>query len=368
MLSMDKILVIEDEYSIRYNLKEILTLHDFEVVLAENPQEGLFLATEKSPNLILCDIAMPTMNGYELLKTLKNNPETMDIPFIFLTAKIDRKDQRYGMELGADDYISKPFQIDELIKAIKIRLAKKAHLEKQKQQKLDELRHNIAFYLPHELQTPLNGIIGGSQLLNNYVQVLKQEDIKEISGIISNSAERLQSLIQKFWLYADLEITANNPEKINKIRQEKNQCFTTNLITNLAQNIAKKANRENDLELELTDEMINISEDSFQKVVQELVDNAFKFSETSTPIKIFNKINNSKFHLFIIDNGKGMSKQEIDQIGAYMQFDRRKYEQQGSGLGLIIVKRILELYNGNLNIKSVLGKQTVIEVILPIDN
>jgi signal transduction histidine kinase len=272
------------------------------------------------------------------------------------------------MELGADDYLIKPFEIKELIKAVKIRLEKKAFIEAEKKQKLEELSNNISFSLPHELQTPLTGIIGGATLLTNLDKPIEIDKLKEISEIILFSAERLQTLIKKFWVYTDLTIVINNPDKINWIRQQKFNCYPHNLIKEIAKEIARRSNREKDLTLRLTDCFVNISEDSFQTIIQELIENAFKFSKKSTPVKIYDEIKNSTYHIFIINKGRGMTQEEIDQISAFMQFNRQKYEQQGAGLGLIIAKKIVELYGGNLNIKSVLNEQTTVEITLPISH
>lgn len=365
---MNRILVVEDEEHIRNNIKDLLILNHYEVMVAKNAEEGLDITKKILPDLILCDVLMPKLNGYEFLEILKKNPSTINIPFIFLTGKSEWEDQRYGMELGADDYLIKPFDIKDLIKAVKIRLEKKAFIEAEKKRKLEELSNNISFSLPHELQTPLTGIIGGSTLLANLDKPIEIDKLKEINEIILFSAERLQSLIKKFWIYTDLTITLNNPDKVELIRQAEFDCYPIHIIKKVAQEIADKFNRKTDLTMELTDCFINISEDSFDKIVQELIENAFKFSKNSTPIKIYDEIKNSTYHLFIINHGRGMTQEEIDNIGAFMQFNRHKYEQQGAGLGLIIAKKIVELYGGNFNIKSVLEEQTTVEITLSISH
>lgn len=120
-----KILLIEDNQEIRENIAEILELDGFEVLTAENGKEGLDLAQDELPDLIVCDIMMPVMDGYTVLYFLSKDSKTSDIPFIFLTAKAERFDFRKGMEMGADDYITKPFEDVELINAIRSRLRKK---------------------------------------------------------------------------------------------------------------------------------------------------------------------------------------------------------------------------------------------------
>ena len=139
---MKKILLIEDNTEIRENTAEILELADYQVITAENGRVGVEKAHHGKPDLIICDIMMPIMDGYSVLHLLSKTPDTSNIPFIFLTAKADRSDFRKGMEMGADDYITKPFDDVELLNAIESRLKKVELLQKNYTQDLvglDEL-------------------------------------------------------------------------------------------------------------------------------------------------------------------------------------------------------------------------------------
>lgn len=126
---MKTILVIDDNTDLRENTGEILTLAGYRTFTAENGKQGVELALTEKPDLIVCDIMMPELDGYGVLHLLKKNPDTENIPFIFLTAKTERGDFRKGMEMGADDYITKPFDDLELLRAIEIRLKKMEILE-----------------------------------------------------------------------------------------------------------------------------------------------------------------------------------------------------------------------------------------------
>jgi DNA-binding NarL/FixJ family response regulator len=126
---MIKILIIEDEPAMRANLEDILELEGFAPLLAANGREGIRLARQEQPDLILCDVLMPDMDGHAVLEALRQDESTMRIPFVFLTAKGERGDVREGMELGADDYLIKPVHVDELLRAIDTRL------ERRRQQK-----------------------------------------------------------------------------------------------------------------------------------------------------------------------------------------------------------------------------------------
>lgn len=128
---MTKILVIEDETSVRLNILELLEAEEFEVVGAENGMIGVLWALEYVPDLIVSDVMMPELDGYGVLATLREDPATATIPFIFLSAKADKADLRQGMELGADDYLTKPFTRSELLQSIIARLEKQAAVVQQ---------------------------------------------------------------------------------------------------------------------------------------------------------------------------------------------------------------------------------------------
>jgi len=132
---MKKILLIEDDTVLRENTAELLELSNYEVITASNGKIGIELALKETPDIVVCDIMMPELNGYGVLESLAKNNNTKYIPFIFLSAKTERKDVRKGMDLGADDYITKPFSEDELVSAIESRLAKAAILKDERNRK-----------------------------------------------------------------------------------------------------------------------------------------------------------------------------------------------------------------------------------------
>jgi len=131
---MKKLLVIEDNQEVRENLEEILSLSNYDVVTAEDGLVGVEKALKEKPNLIICDVMMPKLDGFGVLRILSQKAQTSHIPFIFLTAKTEVQDMRKGMGLGADDYITKPFQSTELLDAVEIRLQKSERLEQLFQQ------------------------------------------------------------------------------------------------------------------------------------------------------------------------------------------------------------------------------------------
>jgi two-component system sensor histidine kinase/response regulator len=360
-----KILVIEDEESIRENILDLLEAENFEGIGAINGQVGIKLANEQIPDLILCDMMMPEVDGHGVLKALRSEPLTATIPFIFLTAKADKSDIRTGMELGADDYITKPCTPQELLKAIAIRLEKQKTISRQSQKTLDELRTNISMSLPHELRTPLNAIMGFSELILSEYQVLEESDILEMIGQIQASGHRLYRLIQNFLLYAELEIAATNPELLKEMRNSEFSCVKS-LLTQKARQQAKHANRTDDLQLNLQDSSVAMDSVRLAKIVEELLDNAFKFSLEGTPVFLSTVVENQTFILSVKDQGRGMTADQIAQLEAYRQFDRKLYQQAGLGLGLAIVQRLAELHGGKFKIQSLPQQETIVCVSLPV--
>lgn len=361
---MNKILVIEDDINVRQNILELLVCEGFSIVEANNGRLGVQLAQEEIPDLILCDVMMPELDGYGVLKALRQQPETAIIPLIFLTARSDKTDFRQGMQMGADDYIVKPFTREELLSAITCRLEKNTTIKNDSQRKLDNLRNSIALSLPHEMRTPLNGILGFSQILIEESDNLDSQTVKEMAEFIYLSGERLFELIQKFLMYAELEIIKTDPEQI-EILQSQTAIFPNLAIMEIISDKAKKAEREADLQLEFSPCQVNISTAKIAKIVEELIDNAFKFSPKGSPVQFKGQIVNGQLILSFIDYGRGITAAQIADLGAYQQFERKLYEQQGSGLGLMIAKSIAEIHGGKFEIKSKPQERTVVEVTLP---
>jgi len=360
---MTRILVIEDEEALRVNLQTILEAENFQSMGAANGRIGVGLAREQLPDLILCDVMMPELDGYGVLAELRQDPITATIPFIFLTAKADKPALRQGMELGADDYVTKPFTIDEVLKAVTTRLEKQATVDKKYRQKLEELRGSITFSLPHELRTPLTGILNGSELLKEMWDELDRDEGLRMVDIVHHSAQRLQRLILNYLLYAELELAAAAPQAA-PVLPEPGMNLNA-LVTEAAIQKAQHARRETDLRVDLAEATLLISEDHLRKIVEELLDNAFKFSRAGTAVRITGTRIDHAYTLAFSDQGCGLTAKQIADIGAYMQFERKLHEQQGSGLGLTIACRLVELYGGTLSIESTPGQQTTVFVTLP---
>jgi signal transduction histidine kinase len=307
---------------------------------------------------------MPEIDGHGVLTKLRQNPATATIPFIFLTALADKTDTRKGMQLGADDYLTKPCTPGELLTAIQTRLEKQAVLQQQSQKKLDELRSSITWSLPHELRTPLNGILGCSELLLDDPESLDPSEIREMAEQIHLSGKRLYRLVQNFLLYAELELIATDTQRVGALRTGDISAVKST-IEAVAVQQAKQAERQADLRLLVQEKDVQIAQNHLTKLIEELLDNAFKFSPAGTPVTVTGTIDSENYILSVSNSGRGMTAEQIADIGAYRQFERKLYEQQGSGLGLTIAKRLAELYGGQLTIQSAPQQETTVRVTLP---
>lgn len=363
---MNKVLVIEDQAAIRANILELLDAEGYAVMGAENGRVGVQLAREFLPDVIVSDIIMPEQDGYEVLLALRQHPATATIPFIFLTAKADKSDWRQGMNLGADDYLVKPFTHQELLEAICVRLEKHVQVNERSEQRLEELRSNITASLPHELLTPLTVILSASEVLTLHSDQLQPAEIPEFGERIHSSARRLLRLINNFLLYAQLELAAFDPTKAEALRGQRVSAASV-VIADAAAHLARQAGRSEDLYLELEEAVIPIEPSRLSKIIEELLDNAFRYSPPNTPVQI--KCHTDGDHaltLAVMDQGRGMTREQITRVGAYMQFERERYEQQGQGLGLALVKRLVDLYGGELTIESIPEVKTSVQVTLPL--
>jgi two-component system, sensor histidine kinase and response regulator len=362
---MSKLLVIDDDTSIRDNLTELLDAEGYQVISAADGRVGAQLARQALPDLILCDIMMPELDGYEVLAELRHDPVTATIPFIFLTAKIEKSDLRQGMNLGADDYLVKPFTRVELLTAIAARLEKQTVIAQNLKTKMDDLRSSITLALPHELRTPLAGISGFSEVLLESADALQVQEIREIAQNIHSSAQRLQDLIMNFLLYAELAVAIRDSDYASMLKDH-GPCYVESTLAEAARHQAQQARREADVQLDLESALVRIGTAYLAKLGSEIVRNALKFSKPGTPVRVRGRRSGNGYILSVEDRGRGMTAVQIADIGAYLQFERGRYEQQGQGLGLVIAKWLAELHAGALDVESVYGQGTTVRVRLPI--
>ncbi len=338
----------------------------FEVIEAADSDEGIAAAREKLPDLILCDVNMDKAGaGYTTLSKLREEPTTATIPFILMTGLADAAGMRHGMALGADDYLPKPFKIDELYAAVDARLRKVRTVREEAERKFSNLRNQITMMLPHEMRTPLNGIISNAELLASAVEMpLPPGEIAEMGREISESGQRLERLIENFLVYAQLQIVAADPATVSALR-EANAGDPAEIVRSIAISQADRTGRLADLVVNAGGSPPAIAEEYFKRIVTEIVQNAFKFSHAATAVRVDCKTVDDMVEFRVQDSGRGFSTEQIRRVGAYVQFERKMQDVEGLGLGLAIAKKLAELHGGSLTIESAPGSGSIITVKLP---
>lgn len=362
---MKKILVIDDEEWLREMIQLALRQKGYDVIEAENGEVGIEKARKHVPDLVLCDVNMEKVDGYLTLSTLRNDPITTAIPFILMTGLADNAGMRHGMELGADDYLPKPFTIEALYAAVEARLKKSQALRDEAEKQMANLRDNITMMLPHELRTPLNGILAYGEILSQDAATLPPAEIAEMGQVIYESGRRLERLVENFLIYTQIELLGTDSARMSALRK-KQTVSPRKIVEARSAYQAESAGRKGELELDLSDKPVAISEEYLTKIVDELTHNAFKFSQPGAPVQVLLFPTDKELALSITDHGRGLQTEQIRKVGAYMQFDRKQHEQQGLGLGLTIAKRLTEVHGGSLALQSEPGMGTTVVVKLPL--
>jgi len=354
---LETILVVEDELSLRENIRETLELNNYRIITAGNGVEALKMCEEEIPDLVLSDIMMPVMDGYRMLEEFQKNPRISSVPFIFLTAKSGESDLRRGMNNGADDYVTKPFRIKDLLQAVSTRLEKK----KKAEIIISQTANNISCFVPHELRTPLVSIMGFTQLLIDENDNLNKEEVNDYLHKIKTASSRLHKTIEKFLLYSDL--TVSNVKEF--LRTSSSLLVNENELSNFMFSKNYIYERKNDFKFNVSEGTIKLSEEHFHILFEEIIDNAIKFSPQGTDIIISGFLDNDVYILEVTDFGIGISNENLQLIAPFIQHNRLLNGQDGNGLGIPIVKSLVKLYNGRFDLKSEEKKYTKITLKLP---
>lgn len=363
---MTKILIVEDEKPLLEEVVDTLRFEGYEVEFASDGLNGLERVRHEAPDLIISDIMMPRLDGYGMLEELRSTDATAMIPFIFLTAKTEKQDMRKGIELGADDYLSKPFTRQELLAAVHVRLDRQTAIQNKIEKSLDQLRDVISYSLPHELRTPLYNILGFADLLR-HPNTLQPDEVAQMGQFIYGAGQRLSHLIENYLLYSKLQSMPPELFHLEAAHNNNTLIEPAYLIRSTAEQIAANWKREADLSLIIEDvASLSISGAYLSKIIYELVDNAFKFSQPAQSVMVKAGQVADFYRISIYDQGRGMSAECIHQLGAYKQFNRIEHEQQGSGLGVFIAKRLCELHNGEFEIVSEVSHGTQIDLLIPV--
>ena len=378
------ILAVDDTPENLQLLMEMLEEQGYDVRLAPDGALALRFAQTTPPDLILLDIKMPAMDGYEVCKHLKADERTRAIPVIFLSAIDDIVDKVTAFRIGGVDYITKPFQLEEVLARVRTHLTiqQLQHtLHRQNQELdaknqvlhatlererviLDDLRQSLSFSLPHELRTPLTAILGLSELLLPPNALPAPAVIEDYVQSIKQSGERLHRLVENNLLYAQLH--AVSYASYPRCDPERQQTVEIALfLTRLAKRSAAAANRQADLSIVAEHAMLHVEVRHLEKILRETLDNAFKFSTPGTLVEVTTTVAEAQCVIMIRDHGRGMTQTQLDTIGAYVQFERRRYEQQGLGLGLVLATLLAQLEGGACAIESVVNTGTMIRLTFP---
>ncbi|WP_299410189.1 response regulator [Acaryochloris sp. IP29b_bin.148] len=363
---MSKILVIEDQDDIRSIICEILAAEGFNVVEAEDGHIGVLLAQEELPDLVICDIMMPEFDGYSVMTQLRQNPYVQSVPFIFLTAKASKTDLRLGMELGANDYLTKPFTRDELLGAVNAQIEQRSTEPTDHTPLWNDTCCDLIQALPPAIHNPLQRIAEFAQILKNDIQSINSDYSSDLLDKIGESGELIYNLLQKSLIYNDLVDIEKDPQRLRILRKHAGESSTQSVIANIARSQSQHCNRIADLQLELEEASVQLAQPKLKKLVEEIVENAFNYSPVGTPVHLTSHCRGKTFLLNITNQGKGLSSQQIADLGSHMQFDHALYKGKYVGLGLIIAKLIAELHGGELQVESVPHRLTTISVFLPL--
>lgn len=358
-MNKNKILLVDDELNIRETITELLVFQNYDVKNASNGQEALEVLENWIPDLIICDIMMPIMDGNMLHDITKENELLCSIPFIFLTAKKENNLMRKCLLDGADDFLSKPFKISELMDIIKVKI--------NRFQKIKNTYNNLYLgkrnHLAHEINTPLSGILGAIDLLRDNELRLEKSEVDTFYGAIKVSGERLNRTMQNLALYQNLKsnLLQYNDESSTEILK----CF----LEVKAKLFQIYDDQDNRITFEIDSADIKMSKTYLNFILFELIDNALKFSPSNKIVSISGvRYDDYNYELVIRDFGIGFIDDQLKRIGAGEQFNRSEREQQGLGLGLFLSKIIIKNSKGTFNIISKVNEGTIVKILLPLSS
>ncbi len=368
---MTKILIIEDEKILRDEVAEWLTLEGYEAISGADGIEGVDAALRETPDLIICDITMPRLDGYGVLIELRSHPMTLKTPFIFLTARAAHEDIRKGMSLGADDYILKPFTRLDLLDTIYARLMKKEAQEQEyvrqfeamqnallqeREQRL--LKSKMVAMFSHDFRNPLAGILTSTCLLRDYADRLDEKKRRTHLNRIEGSVHQLMQMLDDMMLVAQMETGALH---FNPVPMDLDLFFQ-----NLIEEFRAVNEATHQFQFESTCfSQIMVDVRLLRQIASNLISNAIKYSPQGCIIVIRLKQHSNSFTLSIQDQGIGIA--EEDQRRLFEAFQRGSNVDtiSGTGLGLAIVKQSVDIHGGSIHLESQVGQGTTIAVTLP---
>jgi len=341
------LLFVEDNEQLRKTTSTLLNLHRYNVIEAEDGTAALKMMKQINPDLVICDVQMPGVNGMDVLDAFRADPEKSCTPFIFLSGLAERDQVRNGLNRGADDYLTKPFTTKELLASIEGNLQKIGRRREKWQEVVETLRNREVATLSHEVRTPLTGIVAGVDLMMwNNTQEPNNGD-ESVPSIVKDSTTRLHDTLSRYLLY--LEMKSGTKPVLLEVK-DKLATELPDFLKDIAESLAKKHNRATDLEIDSTINYRTKQTELIRRIVVELLSNAFSFSDPGTKVRVRLLKRGSWDVINITDMGDGMTPEEIIKIGPFVQFARKAREQQGLGIGLVIARDLALASGGSLTI------------------
>lgn len=365
---MTKILVIEDEFDIRDEVMSWLVFEGYEALGAADGKEGLRVIRHEQPDLVLCDISMPEMDGHTVLIEMRSNAALQHIPFIFMTASADRDDVRRGMNLGADDYITKPFSHAEILNAVASRLNKQARItsqvahlsnaiEQEREQRL--LKSRLVGMFSHDFRNPLMSILSSSSILQNYADRLSPERQAKHFGQIDGAVHLLLQMLDEMLMVAEVEngqLEAHpQPTELRKLIEK--------VITEVE--MIDRGQHHIHFGCKLP-ALVQVDPRFVQHIVTNLISNAVKYAPNGTTVTVHVAADGDDIVLTIEDEGIGIPEADLPHIfEPYFRAENAR-NCKGNGLGLSLVRELAENCGGSVAAASELGRGSCFTVRLPL--
>jgi two-component system sensor histidine kinase/response regulator len=369
---MTKILVIEDEKILREEVIEWLTLEDYEAIAAEDGMAGVEAALRELPDLIVCDVTMPRLDGHGVLLELRSTPKTADIPFIFVTARASYEDIRIGMGMGADDYITKPFSRLEFLQAIQTRLEKRGVIEQKRQREVQQwqqafeqereqrlLKSKLVSMFSHDFRNPLASILISNSLLRDYSERMDENRRLGHFQRVEAAVDQLLQMLDDMLVVAQLENGKLDfkPEPLNAGE------FLGHIVADFQANHEETHRLLYDNHLP---EAIMADSRLLRQIASNLISNAIKYSPRGSEVTIRLERQAETCILSVQDQGIGIPETDLSRLFSEFQRASNVGLIQGTGLGLTIVKQAVDLHGGSLDLQSQAGVGTTVIVRFPI--
>ncbi len=365
----EKILVIEDEGPLRAQVVEMLELEGYDVSEAENGGMAFGMLQNIQPDIIICDVAMPDFDGYQILQHVRDNERLAMIPFIFVTARADRSFVRHGMELGADDYITKPFSRSELLASIESRLARFRKVSSSnKSEDLDDAKRQLTTMVAHELRTPLVSMTMIHELISQKLDDLSGEEMRDLLKMMQSGNQRMQHLVEQMVIFTQLNTNVIDEDTV--YRHGKALDIQT-VIKNAIEQGRSFAYRNQDGSIKRAQNKPFASVKALIKplsfALAEIIANALIFSPENSSVIIQERVVNDWVHIHVVDSGAGLTTTRLKKAAMpFEQIDRENQEQQGMGMGLPLAIKIAQIHGGDIGFQSTASGGTQVTVKLPL--